>query len=258
MVRSPDTVIAAYNAGINFFFVSADMHWPLYEGLRRGLETLLATRASARDDIVIAVVSYTTQPEFCSAPFLEVLDAMPHLGRIDVGVMGGVYASDFTARLDIYRSHQRGRHAGIAAVGATFHDRQAARVAMLLDAVDIALLRYNPAHPGARDEVFPHRPPAGTSLLFNFNSTVGALAGDQFRRLGLDSDYWQPSVTDYYRFALTPPQVDGLLCAPQTPAELDALARALEDGPLDEEDETYLMNLTALADGRISLDPDAS
>jgi hypothetical protein len=146
-VRSPATVAAAYDAGINFFFVSADMHWPLYEGLRRGLDALLATRPSARDDLDVAVVSYTTEPEFCYAPFLEVIDAMPRLARIDVAAMSGVYASDFTARLDIYRSHQRSRHAGISAVGATFHDRQAARAAMLLDAVDIALLRYNPAHP---------------------------------------------------------------------------------------------------------------
>jgi hypothetical protein len=112
--------------------------------------------------------------------------------------------------------------------------------------------------PGARDDVFPHRPPGGASLLFNFNSTVGAVAGDQFARLGgLDGDYWRPSFADYYRFALTPPQVDGLLCAPQTPAELEALVRALEDGPLDEEEENYLMNLTALAGGRVSLDPGA-
>src|SRR5215469_14434904 len=37
MVRSPDAVSAAFDAGINFFFLSADMHWPLYEPLRLGL-----------------------------------------------------------------------------------------------------------------------------------------------------------------------------------------------------------------------------
>jgi len=34
---SADTVVAAYEAGINFFFVTADLHWPLYDGIRRGL-----------------------------------------------------------------------------------------------------------------------------------------------------------------------------------------------------------------------------
>ena len=78
--------------------------------------------------------------------------------------------------------------------------------------------------------------------------------GDQFERIGLDAEYWRPTVTDYYRFALTPPQVDGLLCAPQTPAEIEALARALEEGPLDDEEVNYLINLSALAHGRVSLD----
>src|SRR5262245_54155501 len=31
MIRDPETVGAAFEAGINFFFVSADMHWPLYQ-----------------------------------------------------------------------------------------------------------------------------------------------------------------------------------------------------------------------------------
>src|SRR5436190_890300 len=35
-VKSPDTVLAAFDAGINFFFVTADMHWPGYENLREG------------------------------------------------------------------------------------------------------------------------------------------------------------------------------------------------------------------------------
>ena len=39
-VPSPKVVPAAWEAGINFFFVTADMHWPMYEPLRRGLESL--------------------------------------------------------------------------------------------------------------------------------------------------------------------------------------------------------------------------
>ena len=31
LVRVPETISAAFDAGINFFFLTADMHWPLYE-----------------------------------------------------------------------------------------------------------------------------------------------------------------------------------------------------------------------------------
>ena len=254
MVRTPETVEAAYDAGINFFFITADMHWPLYRHTRAGLEQLLAARPSVRDEIRVAVVSYTTQPEFCYAPFLEVLDEMPHLQRIDVGVMGGVYASDFTSRLEIYRDHLRTRHAGISSIGATFHDRLAARSALSLGAVDLALVRYNPVHPGAREDLFPFRPAAGRTRLFNFNSTVGVVSSARFEALGLDADQWRPAPTDYYRFALSRPELDGLLCAPQTPEQVTALVRALDEGPLDPDEENYLINLAALDAGEVTLD----
>ena len=44
----PEYVVAAYDAGINFFFVTADMHWPLYRGVREGLALLLSRRGGIR------------------------------------------------------------------------------------------------------------------------------------------------------------------------------------------------------------------
>src|SRR5688572_28146132 len=76
-VDDPSVVPAAFEAGINFFFITADMHWPLYEPVRRGLRDLLQSKPSARDEIVVGVVSYVTQPEFCWVPFEEVLAEIP-------------------------------------------------------------------------------------------------------------------------------------------------------------------------------------
>ena len=52
MVDDPKTVAAAYEAGINFFFVTADMHWPLYSPLREGLKRLLKQKR-VRERIVV-------------------------------------------------------------------------------------------------------------------------------------------------------------------------------------------------------------
>lgn len=258
MVRSPKTVAAAFEVGINFFFITADMHWPLYEATRRGLQKLLATGQHVRQQIVVAVVSYPTQPEFCTAPFHEMLAAMPALRSIDVAVIGGAYASDFVTRLEVYTEHKQTRLAGITAIGATFHDRVAARSALTHQSVEIAFARYNPAHAGARHDLFPHRPRSTSTLLFNFNSTDGFVSNDRMGALGLGSDSWRPAITDYYRFALTRPEVDGLLCALSEPREVSALARALDVGPLDEEEEHYLINLSTLADGHVAFEPDRS
>src|SRR5688572_21170753 len=139
MVRSDRAIAAAFEAGINFFFLTADMHWPLYEASRRGLRKLIGSRKGVRDDIVVAVASYPTQPEFCTAPFVEVVESIAGLGRIDVAVMGGVYAADLVARHAVYAEHKRSHYVGIRAIGATFHDRLAVPAAMTHGLVDIAL-----------------------------------------------------------------------------------------------------------------------
>jgi hypothetical protein len=68
LVGDPDVVPAAFEAGINFFFISADMHWPVYEQTRRGLAKLLRDKPEARDQIVLGLVAYVTQPEFSCVP----------------------------------------------------------------------------------------------------------------------------------------------------------------------------------------------
>ena len=69
------------DAGINFFFLTADMHWPYYEASRRGLEQLFARQPSVRQHVVVAAACYPTQPEFCAMPFAEVVESVRGLRR---------------------------------------------------------------------------------------------------------------------------------------------------------------------------------
>lgn len=255
LVHEPETIGAAFNAGINFFFLTADMHWPLYDASRRGLEQLLARGHGIRHEIVVAAVCYPTQPEFCYSPFEELVAATAGLDHLDVLVAGGAYASEFAARLTVYQEHRRGNFLGARAIGATFHDRQAARQAPAEDALDIAFVRYNPGHAGAREDLLPHLRQPTSTLLFGFKSTFGYVGSAEMTELGLPGDvYWHPEITDHYRFALSRPELDGLLVAPRTPQEVTALAAALEEGPLSEEEETYLMRVALVAQGEASVE----
>ena len=250
MVRSPEAVSAAFDAGINFFFLSADMHWPLYEPLRCGLKDLLRRGGGIRDEIVLGAACYPTQPDFCTYPFQEVLDAAPEFKRLDLLIAGGVYSRDFPERLPVYQQHRRGNFLGSRAIGMSFHDRQTALTAISQRLVDIAYIRYNPSHPGARDDLFPYVDCSIRSLLFNFKSTLGYVSPDLQAELGLPGDiYWQPAITDYYRFALTRPEFDGLLVAPGTSNEVAALAAALELGPLEPDEDQFLRDLALVASG---------
>jgi eukaryotic-like serine/threonine-protein kinase len=246
------------DGGLNFFLVTADMHWPLYEHTRRGLADLLARGRGVRDQVVVAGVCYPTQPEFCTAPFRELAEAVPGLKTLDVLLAGGANGAEFARRLPVYRTHRLSGFLGSRAVGATFHDRGAALTAVLRRQVDLACIRYNPGHPGARRDLFPHLPDRPRPLLFGFKSTFGHVPPARMAELGLPGpEYWHPAVTDHYRFALTRPELDGLLIAPRTPGEIAALAAALEQGPLTEEEEAYLLDVAGVARGAARVVPES-
>jgi hypothetical protein len=258
MVCSDQTACAAFDAGINFFFLSADLHWPAYELARRGLGKLLARGPKIRQQIVVAVVSYVTQPEFCASALKEGLEAVPGLKSVDVGVIGGAYGDEFLTRLGVYVEIRKEGSLGLRALGTTFHDRNAALLAINHRLVDLAFIRYNPTHTGAKLDVFPHLVQPSATLLYNFKSTLGFMRRERYAELGLNDNYWRPEITDYYRFALTRPEVDGLLCSPTTPREVKALASALAAGPLDAEEERYLIDLADLQAASAVLMPEGA
>jgi hypothetical protein len=252
LVDDPETVPAAYDAGINFFFVTADMHWPLYEGTRRGLAMLLERKPSVRDSIVVGVASYVTQPEFMWMPFEEVRMELPGLDRIDLTIAGGMYGYDVPRRLEVLKNHRLSTWVGSRAIGSTFHDRIACRHAVDEGVLDIAFVRFNPLHPGASVDLFPHVKPRSerSTLLFNFKSTIGHFFEEsEYEKHGISTEFWRPHVTDYYRFALTEPALNGVLCALPNEKAVGELADALAKGPLDDEDRQYLLDLAALDHG---------
>jgi hypothetical protein len=252
MVPDPDVVAAAFEAGINFFFISADMHWPLYEATRFGLAQLLASRPALRDEIVVGLVSYATQPEFCSAPFREVIELTPHLGYMDLAIAGGAYAHEIEQRLAVYSRHRAGAFLGTASLGVSFHDRSAVIPLFDRGVIDIGFVRYNPMFPKAATALLP-QVRDDHPLLYNFKSTTGWMPRDQLLAVGVEDDCWHPHHTDYYRFALAEPAFDGILCSLPAPAAVRELADAMAKGPLDETDRQYLLDLAELGRGKANL-----
>jgi aryl-alcohol dehydrogenase-like predicted oxidoreductase len=251
-------VLEAFDRGINFFFLSADMHWPFYEEARRGISELLRARPGARDQIVVAAVSYVAHPDFVVEPFREVIEAVPGLERIDITLAGGVGRSkEFeTVRLASFAKHldpAMDLIPGIRATGATFHHRPAAATALAAEQLDIAFVRYNADHRGAEHDLFSTAKSDRQTLLFNFNSVQGYVPQRRFGELGFEADAWRPKVADHYRFVLARAELDGILCSPRTVEQLDALADGLEQGPLSAEEISYVKSVTDLHLGRIRI-----
>jgi hypothetical protein len=247
LTATPETVIAAYESGINFFFITGDLHWPLYDGLRQGLARLLKDNPSRRQELVVGVVSYLDNPLFGALQFHEVIGEIPGLQYVDLLIAGGVPSeTSFYSRLDSLAAAKRRSHNGARAIGATFHQRTLALLADYYDLLDISFIRYNAAHPGARRDLFPFLRQGRKCPVFNFKSVMAQVPRDTFDSLGLPSGYWCPDACDYYRFVLSRPEIDGVLCAPQSPEELRGLVRSMDRGPVSREEEEYMTWLSGL------------
>lgn len=242
-VRDPTVVPAAFDAGINFFFITGDLHWPVYEQTRRGLALLLERGGGVRDDVVVAVCSYCTQPEFPVGALRETVQAVPGLDRVDVAVAGGAYGHELLHRYRIFERLRKERHVGTMAIGASFHDRQAAAAATNHGLFDISYARYNTVHTGARVDLFPYLTRPTSTLLYNFTSTRGYVSDEDWATFGLPDFGWRPTFTDHYRFALSRPELNGLLASFGEAAHIEAMAHALEQGPLTEDEERQMIDL---------------
>jgi hypothetical protein len=203
--------------------------------------------------VVIAVTAYVGAGIFHGLAFQEVLAAVPELERIDLAIVGGLYANDATSRIATARRHRAERAFGARACGASFHDRPSAIEPINKRQIDAAFIRYNPSHPGAERDLFPSLTRPTRPLIYAFKTAFGCWDGDALTELGLRPNDWRPSPTDYYRFALRLPAIDGLLVSLSGEREVRELSDALARGPLTSDEAQYLQDLTALQLGTASL-----
>jgi len=243
--EDPALIPDAYDAGINFFFVTADLHWPMYESVRAGLSRLFKRRG-VRDRVVVAAISYVVDPMTTMQAFRELLAAVPGLDRIDVVMAGMVREEEVAIRLPpLVKLVERGTF-GARATGASFHQRRVALRAHKRRVVDLVCMRSNPRHPGGLVDTFPHLDARSPSRLYLFKSMDGFIGDREWPRLGLSDEHWRPRPPDYYRFALSQRQVDGVLMGLGNKREVRELAASMREGRLDAESRTYLVDLARL------------
>ncbi len=112
-------------------------------------------------------------------------------------------------------------------LGASTHDRPRAGKLAEDSILDLLMFRYNAAHPGAEQDIFPR-------LAKRRPATV-AYTATAWKRLLRAPAGWKgpvPAAGDCYRFCLTSPHVDVVLTGPRTLSELRDNLAALEKGPL--------------------------
>ena len=125
----------------------------------------------------------------------------------------------------------------VRATAISCHDRKFAGELASCGAVDILMIRYNAAHPGAETEVFPY--------VSAHNTGVISYTATRWRRLLVRPRGWPktgPVATagQCYRFVLSHPNVQVALTAPRNEKELLENLREVERGPLPEDEKAFL------------------
>lgn len=119
----------------------------------------------------------------------------------------------------------------VRALGASIHDRPRAGRLAEDSILDLLMIRYNAAHPGAEQDIFPHLSRRGPAVV-----AYTATAWRKLLRAPRGWTGWVPSAGDCYRYCLTNPCVDVVLTGPRNAAEMRENLAAVDKGPLSPEE----------------------
>ena len=124
----------------------------------------------------------------------------------------------------------------VRAIGASIHDRKRASNLAEDSPLDMLMIRYNAAHPGAEQDIFPH--------LAKRKPAIVAYTATRWRGLLKRPKGWDGPVmtaADCYRFCLSNPHVDLVLTGPKNRQQLqENLSNLREKGPLSEEETGWI------------------
>lgn len=98
------------------------------------------------------------------------------------------------------------------------------------------MVRYNAVHPGAETEVFPVLGDPRPGVI----SYTATRWGHLLDPAALPTDEPRPRASDCYRFALTNPGVDIVMCAPSDATTLDEALTTVDRGPMTDEELAWM------------------
>lgn len=219
----------AFEQGCNYFYWGSIRRAAFGEAIRN-----IATRH--REKLVVVLQSYSRFGISLSGKIESSLRRLK-LDYADILLLGwhnkplGGWLIDAAQRLK-----ERGRVRHVAVSG---HNRLMFQQHAQNPLVDVLMVRYNAAHRGAEQQIFPfvqslNSPQPG---IVSYTATRWAtLVNPAYTPPGLKT----PSAIDCYRFALSNPAVDVCLTGPATDEQLDANLRALDLGPLSDEEQQWM------------------
>ena len=216
-ISADDTERAFHELGINYFFVT-----PRMKGLVKGVRRLV--QQGHRDKIVIACGAGIPTGGSVAREWKNIARALA-VEVIDVWHLFWIQAHWYvTGRT--WPAMVKLKEEGLArTLAISCHDRPMARQLVDELGLDVLMIRYNAAHRGGEKEIFDQFPAKRPAIVAYTATRWGKL----LKPLGELGPMTGP---ECYRFALSHPSVDLVLCGASSFEELKANATGVTEGPL--------------------------
>ena len=203
-----------------------------------------------RDELILTIQSYSKDPDSIEGEVEDALESAD-LEHFDFLLLGNRSEVPEDAYVEVFeRLRERGK---VRFMSISSHNRPMLPTLLASHAAgdspyELLMLRYNAVHRGAERDVFPSVPETGPKPL------IVAYTATRWRHL-LDPDKMPPgeqplTARDCYRYSLSHPAVDMVLCGPASTEQMREALLALERGPLEADERARIERIGAHIYGR--------
>jgi aryl-alcohol dehydrogenase-like predicted oxidoreductase len=217
----------AFERGVNYFYWGSRRR----PGMKRAIRKLAKHQ---REKMVIALQTYDYTGLALGRTFTQGLRAL-QIDYADVLILGnrnGPIPRRILDKALALKERGLAMHLCVSA-----HDRSAYRQHLDSGIFDLIMVRYNAAHRGAEQDIFPLLGREGRPGVICYNSTRW---GHLFDPRWIPQGERLPNSPDLYRYVLSNPSIDMVLTAPATSAQLEENLKTLETGSVSQEERAWL------------------
>jgi aryl-alcohol dehydrogenase-like predicted oxidoreductase len=227
----------AFEQGVNYIYWGSMRRAQFGQALRN--------LASHRDRFVLVIQSYSAMAGLLSFSLERALREL-HFDYADallLGMWGRLPPPRFLEAFHRLKARGLVRYLAVST-----HTRKLVPVLAAGNDVEIVHFRYNAAHPGAEQDIFPHLPPEGARPgLVSFTATSW---GQLLKSRKIPRDLPRPTAVDCYRFVLTRPEVDVCMTGPSTAEHMEQALEALRRGPMTEDELEWMRRVGRAVSGK--------
>ena len=214
----------AFEMGCNYFYWGSMRK----SGMRDAIRNICGR--GKRDEIILVIQSYS-RSAFLMESFAKKALKTLGLDHADVLVLG--WHNKVPSKRILERAAGLKEKGLVRFLGLSGHNRRLFPELARLGVFDLFHVRYNAAHRGAEQEIFPHIRGEARPGIVSYTATRW---GQLLKARKMPPGEAPLTAAECYRFALSNPMVDLCMTGPANAHQMEEALRALDDGPMSEEE----------------------